>query len=865
MAYTDDWESLMNGVFGPGGRFKAAPGTSAPKTGGSAALPDLNAALLEQQKRLDELLKQQNAQLRTQSDATTAALESSRQMLRDMEDEGLLARGTTDVKPEHLGSFEGLAAEVKQTVLGQDAFVDSVVRAMRRPFVLGTEAPAARNVILLTGGAGTGRHFALEETARCMAARGLLQSDRIATLDLALYPNSGAEKLFLQDLYAALHAPGEILAFEHYESCYPGFLKTLSDLAVKGSAPLSSRYLVNKEGILVDAGTALAPGAVSRIDPCGKYLIFYSHKGREALADKFGAALVSALGDVCETASYTREDLAALAAQQLNALAQKIRTRLGLTLSAGADVRDYVAAQCTAQKGAAGLSACTDRIFRALSEYCLRTDETLTGTVTLTAADGSTTTCPAVDFSSVGVAAVDEHTLTYTLNYDFPGFLSLLNYAPFEPAYGPMLAELGDQFCTSAETACNCGAFYLAEYTPLESWVMKKSPENYDKDNVYIDTVRYIYNQEALISGPEMVRRGEIDQATISSDILDSWLADDTTKDMVSMERPETGKSYFYFFNFLPYAHSFSNWNTTGVDAQYQPDNWAKAITSTNFRKAFLYAINPAVTLAVTAPEGYENYKLHTITPPSFCADSKGVDYTECGALAKVTDHFNEATAKQYRDAAVQELTAAGATFPIKVQYPYNPAVVDWDKQCQVFKQQIEGVLNDGFDFVDIIITQGPSDNFLNAVRRAGAYEFMSYYWGADYSDPETEVYPFYQEAGDRGTCYAFLRTGVEDGIITGETADYVMTYMDMVEKAKAITADLDARYAAFADAEAYLIENALVIPLSLPVPPYIATRLNLWEGQYAPTGFSSNRLKGIHILDHYVSMDEYNRNRDAR
>ena len=385
MAYTDDWESLMNGVFGPGGRFKAAPGASAPKTGGSAALPDLNAALLEQQKRLDELLKQQNAQLKTQSDATAAALESSRQMLRDMEDEGLLARGTTDVKPEHLGSFEGLAAEVRQTVLGQDAFVDSVVRAMRRPFVLGTEAPSARNVILLTGGAGTGRHFALEETARCMAARGLLQSDRIATLDLALYPNSGAEKLFLQDLYAALHAPGEILAFEHYESCYPGFLKTLSDLAVKGSAPLSSRYLVNKEGILVDTGTALAPGAVSRIDPCGKYLIFYSHKGREALADKFGAALVSALGDVCETASYTREDLAALAAQQLNGLAQKIRTRLGLTLSAGADVRDYVAAQCTAQKGAAGLAECCDRIFRALSEYCLRTDKTLSGTAALTA------------------------------------------------------------------------------------------------------------------------------------------------------------------------------------------------------------------------------------------------------------------------------------------------------------------------------------------------------------------------------------------------------------------------------------------------------------------------------------------------
>ena len=263
--------------------------------------------------------------------------------------------------------------------------MEGVARAMRRPFVLGTEPPAARNVVLLCGGAGTGRHFALTETARCMAARGLLQSDRIASLDLALYPNSGAEKLFLQDLYAALYAPGEIVVFEHYESCYPGFLKTISDLAVKGSAPLSSRYLVNKEGILVDAGTALAPGAVSRIDPRGKYLIFFSNKGREAMADHFGAAFVSALGDVCTTTPFAREDLAALAAQQLNALARKVQPRLGLTLSAGADVRDHVAARCTPEQGAAGLAACCDKIFRALSEYCLQTDKKLTGTVTLTA------------------------------------------------------------------------------------------------------------------------------------------------------------------------------------------------------------------------------------------------------------------------------------------------------------------------------------------------------------------------------------------------------------------------------------------------------------------------------------------------
>ena len=393
MAYTDDWESLMNGVFGPGGKLKFSQSTpqavqpkpEKPEKTQDSPLPDWNAALLARQKKLDELLKQQNAALKGQDAATKSALEDSRKMLRDLEEDGLLAKGTADAKPEHLGSFEGLADEVKKTVLGQDAFVEGVARAMRRPFVLGTEPPAARNVVLLCGGAGTGRHFALTDTARCMVARGLLQSDQIASLDLALYPNSGAEKLFLQDLYAALYAPGEIVVFEHYESCYPGFLKTISDLAVKGSAPLSSRYLVNKEGILVDAGTALAPGAVSRIDPRGKYLIFFSNKGREAMADHFGAAFVSALGDVCTTTPFAREDLAALAAQQLNALARKVQTRLGLTLSAGADVRDHVAARCTPEQGAAGLAACCDKMFRALSEYCLQTDKKLTGTVTLTA------------------------------------------------------------------------------------------------------------------------------------------------------------------------------------------------------------------------------------------------------------------------------------------------------------------------------------------------------------------------------------------------------------------------------------------------------------------------------------------------
>ena len=122
--------------------------------------------------------------------------------------------------------------------------------------------------------------------------------------------------------------------------------------------------------------------------------------------------------------------------------------------------------------------------------------------------------------------------------------------------------------------------------------------------------------------------------------------------------------------------------------------------------------------------------------------------------------------------------------------------------------------------------------------------------------------------------CYKCIRhcpvksirfSGNQAYIIDNECIICGQCFVVCPQDAKQITDDIDARYKAFADAEALLINNALVIPRGMSVPAYLATRLNYWEGQYASTGFSNKRLKGIHVLDHYVSMDEYNANRDAR
>ena len=212
--------------------------------------------------------------------------------------------------------FDGLAARVRARVIGQDEFVADVVKAFRRPFVMGAPGPdKARGLMLLCGQPGTGRHFTLRCVAEELAARGILRSAAVETLDLSLYPGPAQEKLFLQDLYSALQSDAEVLAFDNYEACAPGFRNMLATLAAEGTLALANRYVLQR-GILVDVGTALAPGAVGELQAAGKYFVFFSAKGEDALAEAFGARFVDALaGDICRTAPFTPESLAAIAAR----------------------------------------------------------------------------------------------------------------------------------------------------------------------------------------------------------------------------------------------------------------------------------------------------------------------------------------------------------------------------------------------------------------------------------------------------------------------------------------------------------------------------------------------------------------------
>lgn len=465
-------------------------------------------------------------------------------------------------------------------------------------------------------------------------------------------------------------------------------------------------------------------------------------------------------------------------------------------------------------------------------------------------ADEDGKTWDAIDFSEVGVKAVDEHTLTYTLAKEVPYFISSLVYVVYMPAYGPMLEEMGKEYGTAADKMYYNGAYYLAEFAPQEKHVYKKNPSNYDAANVFIDEIQRIYNSESGTIGPEMVKRGEIDYAEINADLLDDWLGNPDTQNLVSRERPSTSYSYFYCFNFDPQ-----------FDEAYEPDNWRKAVNNENFRKALYFGLDKTKEVAVLEPNTPDDYILSSVTPFDFAYNADGKDYTTVGAMAAMGNTFDEAKALEYKEAAMTELAAEGVTFPVKALMGYNPSTTNWDKECQVVEQQMEALL--GTDFIDIIIEAGPTDNFLTEVRRSGKYAFMKCGWGADYADPETWTDPFYQSKGesgyDAGYKYAFMANAITEGT---STAAAVQEYFDKVDAAKAITVDTNARFEAFAEAEAVLMDHALVIPFSITVSPYIATKLNVFEAQYAPFGVSKLRYKGQHLYDNYVSMEEYEANK---
>lgn len=440
------------------------------------------------------------------------------------------------------------------------------------------------------------------------------------------------------------------------------------------------------------------------------------------------------------------------------------------------------------------------------------------------------------DFSQVGIKATDEKTLVYTLKKPTPYFLSMLTYVCFFPANGKFLAEKGDLFGTSNENLLYNGAYILETFEPQSRRVLVKNESYWDKENIFIEKLKYKYNKEAATLGPELYLRGEISSVSIPASSIDEWMKDASKKEMV---RPSTTNFYTYFYalNFKP-----------EFEAQYEPENWKIVVNNTNFRKSIFHAIDRKAAMLTSEPYNPEGRISNTITPKNFVA-IKGLDYSQIDALGDISkvNSFNSDQALRYKEKALEELKGK-ATFPVKIPMPYNTGGTEATNRAQVLEQQLEKLL--GADYVDILILPFPPTGYLNATRRAGNYGLMECNWGPDYADPETYSDPFARDSNYNFP--EFCQEKDADGNNLYENYEKTLT------QAKNEVLDLNKRYALFAKAESYLIQNAFVIPYAVGGGGYVSSKINPFESQYSPFGVSAERWKGQKILEKPLSTEEF-------
>lgn len=458
------------------------------------------------------------------------------------------------------------------------------------------------------------------------------------------------------------------------------------------------------------------------------------------------------------------------------------------------------------------------------------------------------TEVPAVTPEDLGVEAVDDLTLVYHMVKPRPYFLTALQFGTYWPAPASLLAELGENYGLDNYSMWFNGAYILSEFKPQEKRIYTKNVNNWDAEHIYIERIEQTCNTEATTLAPELFLRGEIDYADIGSDIVADWLSDPEKSQMISSSRVTGDYSYFFGFNFEP-----------KFDAENEPENWVIAVNNENFRKAVFHGIDRDGYIAAKYPgDDPSIHKINTVTPKGFSVNN-GKDYVFYGGLAKYTenDSFDPELAVQFRDAAKAELEAAGCKFPIKVPVNYNTSSTTWANCTMVLEQQLEGLL--GADFIDIIVVPYSGSSFLGETRRNGNYALQELNWGADFMDPETWADPFERKNNYNFFCNETLeQDGINQYTKTEETAALIDQYFELVDAAREETGDMNARYEAFAAAESFYIDHAIVVPGFISGGSYQATKLNAFEGQYAMMGQSSSRYKGQHVYKTAMSQDMF-------
>ena len=479
------------------------------------------------------------------------------------------------------------------------------------------------------------------------------------------------------------------------------------------------------------------------------------------------------------------------------------------------------------------------------------------------------------DFAEVGIKALDDHTVQYTLNKPESFWNSKTTMGVMAPVNEEFLNSKGDDFAkgTDPSSILYNGPFLLKSIVAKSSVEFEKNPNYWDKDNVHLDKVKLSYWDGQDTNKPtEAFKDGSFTMARLFPTSASYPETEKEYKDNIVYTQQDSS-TFLVGINIDRQSYQYSSKTT-----DEQKNSTKKALLNKDFRQALAFGFDrTAYASQVNGASGATKLLRNLFVPPAFVqADGKNfgemvkeklVTYGDEWSNVNLADAqdglYNPDKAKAEFAKAKAALQAEGVQFPIHLDMPVDQTNTTKVQRVQSFKQSLEATL--GAENVVVDIQQLQKDDVLNityfAETAAGEDWDISdnVGWSPDFADPSTYLDIIKPSVGENTKTYLGFDSGTNNAAAKQVGLE---DYEKMVVEAGEEVNDVSKRYEKYAAAQAWLTDSALLIPTTSQTGRPMLSKMVPFT---LPFAYSGNKgmseallYKYLDVQDKPVTADEY-------
>ena len=482
------------------------------------------------------------------------------------------------------------------------------------------------------------------------------------------------------------------------------------------------------------------------------------------------------------------------------------------------------------------------------------------------------------DFSTVGVKAIDDYTVQYTLSQPESFWNSKTTMGILMPVNEEFLKSKGDDYGqgTSPSSILYCGPYLIKSITSKSSAILEKNPTYWDAENVKISKVKLTYydgqDSESLIRGFD---NGDYTVARVFPNGSNYKSVEKKHKDDI-VYTDQGSSTYNLSFNIDRQAYEITKKTTDAQKASTK-----KAILNKDFRQAIMFAFNRKAYVAQTNGEAGANKVIrNTFTPPNFVqidgkqfGDAVEKDLEAYGdewkgvSVADGKDTlYNPSKAKEEFAKAKAELQSQGVEFPIHLDLPTSSTYTEGIKQAQSFKQSIESTLGAENIVIDLnMVSEDDLQRVTYFAENASQQDWdlnNNLGWGPDYTDPSSYIDITSGKSGENANSYFGFDAGTDNAAAKAAGFD---EYNQLIEDAQKENTDVNKRYEKYAAAQAWLTDSALLIPIHSDGASPVVRKTVPYSATFAWTGHKGQTFnyKYLEVQDKVVAAKDYDKARE--